>query len=119
MKVWRVENFQGSGPYQGTSMGSWADSSEKHNNNAICPEPRSDAGLADAWMNMDYSERDAYLFGFSSLEQLQAWFSETELAKLKSMGYYVTCFEIPEPYIIVGSLQLIFKKVSLVALEAA
>ena len=86
MLIWRVENSEGIGPYWGNFAPQYQKvylyDKVKH------PRPK-------------HSGRDIH-YGFTSFEQLKAWFEETGftvLEDLKAAGYNVVQYEIDEQYV--------------------
>ena len=98
-KVYRVEK-KGSalryGPYVWYGeYGHW------HSPNR--PEPIEDLSAAsDRWKGM--------VFGFASRRQINAWFTPTELRRLRRHGFVVCTYNVPAADIIYGRHQLAFKR---------
>jgi hypothetical protein len=44
-------------------------------------------------------ENDYILFGFESMEQLEAWFSKSEIAKILKMGYSIKSYKVKRAFI--------------------
>lgn len=83
MKIYRVENRDGEGPYQcGDRSPWWLDKRESTEH----PEPNYIFLL----------ENPEWFCGFDSPEQLFAWFTCDELERLKKEGFLVHIFEVPE-----------------------
>lgn len=89
--IFRIENSQGMGPYFGPHKNSWKD-----------PDHDDRVPLAihqDLWrsypeiqMWCESSEDnypDALKYGFKNVQQLEEWFSQNELLRLKSFGFEV------------------------------
>jgi len=103
MKVWRVENAFGAGPYgfpSGPAV--WAENPDDHENMRTHPTPSYD-NMVDWEIHPD---RDAYLFGFASLEDLRNWFSDTDLDRLYDLGFSIVQRETSD--VLYGGHQVAF-----------
>lgn len=87
MKVYRVQNKEGRGPY---SIRGWEDS---NHNDEQHPTPLHDFPLWPYRHRQDIEAPPNIKFGFSSLEQLRKWFSDRELTKLKKYGFDIVEIE--------------------------
>lgn len=106
MKVWRVQNLHGQGPYIGFNE-SWTTKEHIPPNN---PDPSEDQFLSYFWRNLSHNVRKFYLCGFDSIESLNNWFSKQELTNLETMGFFVTVLDIPDELVVNGDKQIIFQK---------
>lgn len=108
-KVYRVQNKSGAGPYQMLSD-SWTD---RCHDAPLQPTPRDDRGMSLAWRNLTLSKTYTYNefnFGFESMESLTAWFNDTELERLKALGFEIVEIDASQiEAIVVGYKQLAFK----------
>jgi len=83
--IYRIEDNSGVGPYQtrlyDTNL---LDIIETDNT----PSPYTD--MEDVWNFLEYKNlRRDFKFGFTSMEQLNAWFSKKELKKLMKNGFCI------------------------------
>ncbi len=107
MKVFRIENSDGFGPYRHDKIGS--ELCRIHNGIPKHPGPFSDKDSeGKPLINFLWQDR-SYIFGFSSLEQLLAWFIE-ELELLKAYDFVVSVYESSQ--VVCGNFQVIFIKES-------
>lgn len=102
MIIYRVQNAQGCGPYS-TSNRNW--------------QTRSHASKQTPHLALDrllkYKARynhHAYLYGFKSMKQLNAWFTKEELINLGLYGFGIVALDIPDKKVIVGYKQVMFLK---------
>lgn len=77
-------------------------------NDSKHPSPQEDMKLARYWNSFDITERESYLFGFTSLEQLRRWFAAStdasdDIKEVVQLAVYQT------PELIEGSFQAIAK----------
>jgi hypothetical protein len=86
MKVYRIENKHGEGPYRSIACEEWETSS--HNLGPRNPGPYSDFPEDDWHFIPGYTKR-ACLFGFTTLAQLKKWFNTTERKRLRHLGYVI------------------------------
>lgn len=113
MLVYRIEDNNGNGPYEYHSCGSYI-----HNSNHILPVPNSEREkkeLRDFWnakrkfrLSGDYRE---FQCGFSSLEQLFAWFDKVKLrvmANESDENLMISIYDVKETHMIDGYYQCIF-----------
>ncbi len=98
MRVYRVEGPNGYGPYTfpGFLCGIPEDPS-KH------PVPRDDGIDEDKIVEF-------HIFGFASLESLQAWFSDEDRQYLSEKGFVVKVYDCPDRRVIQGNRQLVFDR---------
>lgn len=102
-RVFRIEDAEGVGPYQGNPPGSLP-LIDEHVDDPHKPAPYDD-GLGDyppgKWRDVR--------FGFTSLEQMQAWFAtEEERRELANAGYRVAVYEAHPDRHMLGGHQCIF-----------
>lgn len=103
MIVYRVENQDGKGSYNEIPY-SWA--SEPHTVKTGRPSPIMDI---PGWDRMTDAQRKPYVFGFSSLNQLHAWFTMSEIEELSKWGFAVVSVHVDPANIIHGDKQVAFK----------
>lgn len=118
VKVFRVENARGEGPYlaMGLEQSTWA--SGPHLDSTGRPGPGADEGLKTWLKNQPVELNDIfcctplkpYSFGFKSLDQLFNWFDSNERLKLKQLGFDVVVYIVESKDVIEGTKQVIFKK---------
>lgn len=100
--VWRIEDRGGNGPYVNT-WGEWQ--SEAHNEETGRPGPEDD-GIS--WRADGCG--DGYLFGFESLEKLEAWFTPGEIAALAKGGFSIRHYRVPDNCVVYGDRQCVFDR---------
>lgn len=104
MKIYRVEDDQGTGMYRTSIALREMNCSDKRH-----PSPWDDMKLSEPWENMDLYERSKMFFGFSSLDQLKFWIYLEEWRKLlKKEGYFISVYECEPDDAIIGETQAIF-----------
>ena len=94
--VYRVENYQGEGPYTSLGHRYWSDRSHDDDNH---PSPQGES------LNI---YKEGYICGFISLRQLNDWFNQQELKKLKELGYTIHKVTPKKGSTLVGKKQAIF-----------
>jgi len=100
IKVWRVQNDDGRGPYRGNyNYTQWTDSGGWHDEENH-PSPEADLGIHNSW--------DGIRFGFIDLEQAQRWFTRSELERLVCQGYHLIELEV-DCVVAQSEYQLAFK----------
>lgn len=108
MRVYRVENCDGRGPY--TSGRDLREMTVSHNSNlAAYPVFYRD-------INIDYSEARKCHCGFISINQLLQWF-DGFYTLLSNNGFKVTIWEVEEEFVKIGKKQLCFRKEQSVLVE--
>jgi hypothetical protein len=103
MKVYRIEDKNGIGPY--SIYWEWQDVNHFIKINRH-PFP-IDEGIMINSLQIAYGI-DKPVCGFNSLDQLKDWFSNDEITKLFGLGYYIFFYEIEEEFIFQGKRQLVF-----------
>lgn len=107
MKVFRIENSDGTGPYRHSEIG--IELCRIHGGTPKHPRPLDDTDPEGKHLiNFLWQDR-SYIFGFSSLEQLLAWFLD-ELELLAEHGFVVSVYESSQ--VVEGKFQVIFIKES-------
>lgn len=91
MKVYRIENKLGQGPYRGIDCETWETSS--HNLGPRNPGPYTDFDL-DEWAMMAPDRKRACVFGFRTLQELRVWFNKTERMRLRRKGYVIVRMDV-------------------------
>lgn len=111
MKVYRVQNKQGEGPYfnKDAAFDSWWIHRWASSNHAdsIHPEPCDEPVLLEKMNQIPGFQFSNFVCAFSSLEQLNLWFNNTELVKLSSLGYSIHEQEADESKILFGEKQIL------------
>jgi hypothetical protein len=99
MIVYRVENKNGVGPYDGTSDGSlWQTRDHVEPSH---PGPKDDG--------IDFERGEDYC-GFASFEQLRDWFESEELVMLRKLGFRVRRISVPRSRVKFGKKQVVFRR---------
>ena len=114
MKVYRVEDSEGEGPYGDDD--SWCPTPkmlERHHRSPKTPSPERDGGYLPFWlgvppgMYIPYKTVNSH-FGFRTLKQLRSWFTPTARRNLSKCGYVLSVYEAPDEYVHLGNHQLVF-----------
>lgn len=106
MLILRVQNSDGTGPYNGTK---WGWTTKNHMKSWRTPDPNDEFG--EITFSRLYKSANMR-FGFLTEKQLHTWFSKKELTNLFKRGYNIVEVEIEEKQIILGdenSKQIIFE----------
>lgn len=100
--VYRVENYEGLGPYQGQSYGPLSKLCHKHNNSNYPCLVEDFYGTMPSW---------DYVFGFQSYQHYKKWFFGF-IGLMRSHGFKLSKYEIESSKIIIGKSgkQIIFQK---------
>lgn len=96
MLVYRVENADRDGPYQGSRTTDLS----RHYNVDTHPGPWHD-GIP----NVSYFHR----FAFASLEKFLSWFDAEERAGLARDGYHLSIYDVAPCYVVHGRKQVVFE----------
>ena len=115
MRLYRVEDLEGGGPY-GEDFGSWCSTSklfERHQWSPKTPSPGDDGGHLPLFMHVRHGhgapDRTVETrFGFHTLKQLRSWFTPTARCNLSKCGYFLSVYEAPDEYVHLGNHQLVF-----------
>ena len=100
MKIFRIQNSAGIGPYGGASPWSkWQTDSHEW---PVHPSPREDLGIER------FPEHCIEFCGFDSITKLIAWFDASERAALASMGFFIYEFTINKKHVTFGEKQCLF-----------
>ena len=83
-RVFRVQDFHGRGPYRPGTSHRWTDAGHEARNPTFFEEF---PGIVDK-INY-YGHRENTGCAFRTLDQLRAWFSEAERARLAGLGYRI------------------------------
>ena len=107
MKVYRIENIDGIGPYTGDLN---CDNFEPHWFLGVDhPAPEEDLLLKE-WFDDNYADVENHKFGFVSIEQLKEWFHEDRYFKaFHDHEFYLAEYEISEDLVHVGTKQVMFR----------
>ena len=118
MLVYRVEDFDGQGPYQisplvyaqlETFMGlpSFLDDDPVDH-----PHPYQDGFNTEGLPIWEFKIPQEYSFGFRSSEDLRKWFfrEETDAQRLEEVGLRVRVFSVSSEHVLAGNSQVMFRK---------
>lgn len=95
MKVWRIENEYGKGPFCGDTWSSGVD--------GTLPPPRHDPGFPKDYIINE--RRD--IFGAHTGSKLAMWIANPAL--LIEDGYKVVLYDVPAKKVVKGTYQAVFK----------
>lgn len=99
MKVYRVQNSKGIGPYQGSkNANDWRKKLNKRHWR-IRPTPQAEGIYL----------HEKHFCGFKSLKSLYDWFVGF-LGRLEASGFKIICYEINPKNVMMGSQQVVFRK---------
>lgn len=105
MKIYRVENSYGEGPYQMLHVAALL---RNHDDGAVAtsntPTPWQDPVLGDIFGNL----LNTHSFGFGSVAQLKAWFTKRSRNVLARHGLCVGVYDAPDADTIVSPYQAVF-----------
>lgn len=106
--VYRIEDINGTGPYQGktSAADSWF-------NKTICnhnAEKRPGSWQCKIMSDMCEDDLKEYCFAFSTIKQLERWFTKTDRELLHNNGYYISVYSVPREFYIRATNQCIFIK---------
>lgn len=106
--VYRIEDKNGTGPYQGktSAADSWFKKSICNHNAEKRPGPWGCNALRE--MNEEHLKK--YSFAFSTIKQLERWFTKTDRELLHNNGYRIAIYKVPKEYYIKATNQCIFIK---------
>ena len=99
MKVYRIENKEGFGPYEGFVLldhDIWSKWSK-----LIRPIPEDD--------NIGRVSEKHY-YGFANLTDLCCWFTIKDRKKIKKIEFFITVYSIPDNFVKIGNKQVAFIK---------
>lgn len=109
MYIFRVQDDSGKGMYSAYSGFSEYLYRMAGDGEANHPGPYDDSKMAGPWGRMGHRQREGYLFGFASWEQLRAWIpNDKVMGKIGSLGLHILILEVPDEYCIVGYSQAVF-----------
>lgn len=113
MIVYRVENEAGLGPYQDSAdllprMMDAHDGNLRKNH----PLPEEDIRLKSLVTRLE-DWTATHVCGFSSMKQVEAWFTEQDLTAMAKHGQVLKTFKVPKSAVIVGTTQALIEKESL------
>lgn len=106
--VYRIEDKNGTGPYQGKTSAdnSWLNKSICNHNADKRPGPWQCTKIRE--MDMDYLKK--HYFGFSTIKQLERWFTKTDRELLHNNGYRIAIYKVPKEYYMKATNQCVFIK---------
>jgi hypothetical protein len=99
MKVYRIEDADGRGPYSLKGIG------EAHAKGTHCPDRNPSPKRSDV-ISFD-SEKD--VFGFRSMRQFRTWFLTEDRKHLAGKGYLLSVYSVPRKFVLHGRKQLAFR----------
>ena len=92
MKVYRIEDERGRGPYQ-IDMERWTNSNHTDSKH---PNPYCESkNFYNKFRLLDkkYPEPGKVIFGFNSINKLKRWFNEEELENLEAIGFNMVTYD--------------------------
>lgn len=104
MMVFRMETYEGRGPYNGGAYCIAANDDLEGTH--YQPAPPQDPYLAD---KVDRIHNDD-VFGFVSLEQIFAWWSDQTIKNLEGCNFRLWVFEVDENFVMQGRHQCVFPR---------
>lgn len=117
MRVWRLEDDEGRGPYQ--SLGERFGRDTVHEflgrGDKQHPTPDRDASFMaaseDYFTKLGYVDTSRFFFGFANLKQLHAWFNP-EQRKILKERYQIRLnrYSVPATEALIGDHQIAFNK---------
>ena len=104
--VYRIEDRLGNGPYMGktSSDSSWHRKSICNHNAEKRPGPHQ----CNIMREMSDYHLGRYHFAFSTMKQLERWFTKTDRELLHEDGYHISVYRVPREYYINATNQCIF-----------
>jgi hypothetical protein len=99
MIVYRVENKNGVGPYDGTGI--WSLWQTRDHVEPSHPGPKDDG--------IDFKSGE-YICGFASYRKLRDWFEAEELVALRKLGFRVRRIRVPRSKVKFGKKQVVFRR---------
>lgn len=104
MKVYRIENKKGEGPYRAKKAPVWLYKGSCKNR----PDPSQDSKIL-MYLMRDHKAHD-YLCGFKDLKQLFDWFSPKEIEQLLDSGFKIVEMKVHKKFVEIGRTQIMFHK---------
>lgn len=98
MRIYRIENAKGDGPYTSSHDFKY-ELQNAHQNDALRP------GVRDDIIEFD---RNIHICGFQKYGHMNTWF-DGWLDKLKSQGFKLVKYKVSQKYVLKGTGQLVFK----------
>jgi hypothetical protein len=116
MRVYRLENKDGFGPYT-LFWDRGADFPRRlldilmgHNEDTVNhPNRSTDKKLWKQWKLNKYRIYEDWRFCFADMPSLRVWFDDETLHLLKDVGVNIVEYEVPKDYVMVGDKQALFK----------
>lgn len=116
MKIWRIETFDGVGPYHAdlelrVHLEDLAAPSFMFDDPDLHPHPIFDGFNPDGLDTWEYRVPQEYHFGFITEESLRSWFfsEETDAERLEALGLWVVVYEVDEAHVWEGNRQAMFR----------
>jgi hypothetical protein len=105
MNFFRIQDENGFGPYAGRpDCAGWEDCCHAEQLNT--PGPNSDAGML--WYAAD-RDRSEWKFGFLTLAQLNDWFTDSEILKLRRLGFTIVRLDVSALDCRASELQAVYR----------
>lgn len=98
MKIYRIENVEGDGPYSAKHEYKY-ELQDAHQSDQLRPGIRTDIP--------DFN-KDVHFYGFQKYGHLISWF-DGWLDKLKDQGFKLVKYKVPRKHVIKGTNQLVFE----------
>lgn len=122
MQVYRVEDEEGGGPYNGLrAPAPFTDGWTKIINGQINKEGNDLVHQPSPYRDIPqwaepFPGHGRYRFGFQTVEQLHNWFHDVAQQELDRRGFKLAKYEVPEKWVHVGGHQVAFdpRKASLI-----
>lgn len=119
IKIWRVENRYGCGPYAQSGKGNIHSLLHDIENGKYVkmPLPNTDKNLASAF---HFRGGEEFLSGFASWQQYRDWFDSDEIRNiLFSQGFVVNEYEVKRSNVLFGERQILFRRQGATVINSA
>ena len=107
MKVYRIQNSEGLGPYISTDTVKWRDADHYHGRDHLHPAPVYD-GLTMG--EFGRAHREQWVCGFLTMSDLYNWFSTAEIDALGCLGFGITDHKANKDRMLIGEHQIMFER---------
>ncbi len=113
VKIWRVENELGAGPYRKPVYGGLLIEFNlmgfNESNDHKRPSPNDEQGIAAFVTTLDTEERKKWISGFRTLKQYRSWFDTKQVRQLlHEKGFFLTRYEVEQERVKHGPTQTLF-----------